>query len=99
MSGGAYDYVYQRIWDIEIEGQHECPRRAAFQKLLGLVATAMHDIEWVDSGDCSPGDEHAAIDACFADVTLSAKAAAYDQMVILFDSMKEHSVDKSNKQE
>jgi hypothetical protein len=31
--------------------------RLWFAKLLGLVSEAMHDIEWVDSGDYSPGDE------------------------------------------
>lgn len=37
--------------------------RAWFSGLLRLVAKAMHDVEWVDSSDCSPGDEVAAIDA------------------------------------
>lgn len=31
--------------------------RLWFAGLLKLVAQAMHDIEWVDSGDFGPGDE------------------------------------------
>jgi hypothetical protein len=31
--------------------------RAWFVELLHLVSEAAHDIEWVDSGDHSPGDE------------------------------------------
>jgi hypothetical protein len=41
------------------------PKRKAFKKLMALVAKAAHEIEYVDSGDCSPGDEHKAIDRVF----------------------------------
>jgi hypothetical protein len=37
--------------------------RTWFTGLLRLVAKAMRDVEWVDSSDCSPGDEVEAIDA------------------------------------
>lgn len=50
------------IWNQE---SHQALRER-FAGLLDLVATAMHDIEWTDSGDCGPGDEVAAIEACFA---------------------------------
>lgn len=84
MSGGSYDYIYSRIEDIRIQGQDTDPRRAAFQKLLHLVAKAMHDIEWVDSCDYGPGDDHKAIDAVFAfmgsDPSIIAKAHAFDSM-------------------
>ena len=84
MSGGSYDYVYNKINDITIECQATNPRRASFQKLLKLVAEAMHDIEWVDSCDYSKGDDHAAIDACFAfmgsDPSIITKAHAYDSL-------------------
>lgn len=84
MSGGSYDYIYGRIEDLDILGRRsETPRRIAFQKLLKLVARAMHDIEWVDSCDSSPGDENEAIDACFAFLKASpdtiTKAHAYDE--------------------
>jgi hypothetical protein len=84
MSGGSYDYVYGRIDDIELRNRETDPRRAAFQKLLKLVARAMHDIEWVDSCDYGPGDDHQAIDAVFsflgADAVTIAKARAYDDL-------------------
>lgn len=68
MSGGSYDYVCWKIESLEqdIQNQEKDPRRAAFAKLMGLVGKAMHDIEWVDSCDFAPGDEHASIDAVFA---------------------------------
>jgi hypothetical protein len=37
--------------------------RTWFTGLLRLVSKAMRDVEWVDSSDCSPGDEVEAIDA------------------------------------
>ena len=84
MSGGEYDYICHKIQDVKLHRQDENPRRAAFQRLLHLVADAMHDIEWVDSCDMSPGDENEAIDRCFAflqqDPTVIVKAAAYDAL-------------------
>lgn len=84
MSGGAYDYVSFKIADIRLENITTDPRRAAFQRLLKLVSEAMHDIEWVDSGDNGPGDEHDSIDACMAFLADSpeiiVKAAAYDAL-------------------
>lgn len=65
MSGGQYEYIYQRIAEINIcTNGTSSFKRVVFQQLLQLVAEAMHDIEWVDSGDYSEGDEARAIDAC-----------------------------------
>ncbi len=87
MSGGSYDYVCFKIGDISLSNTSTDPRRAAFQKLLKLVATAMHDIEWVDSCDSGPGDEHAAIDAVFSflgsDPATVTKARAYDELATI----------------
>jgi hypothetical protein len=84
MSGGSYDYVYQRIADIEINNEHECPKRGAFQMIISLVAQAMHDIEWVDSGDYGKGGEDKALDNLFAvlgkDPKIVEKALAYDKL-------------------
>ena len=86
MSGGSYDYICLRIKDLEneIRNQGSDPRRAAFAKLMGLVGEAMHDIEWVDSGDYGPGDEHKSIDKVFAflnvDPSIVTKAHAYDKL-------------------
>jgi hypothetical protein len=66
MSGGSYDYAYQRVRDVadEIEERHpEEAKHLAFAAHLRLVATAMRAIEWVDSCDYGPGDDHEAIDA------------------------------------
>ena len=74
MSGGSYDYVYSKIEDITIHNL--TPERVAFQKHLKLVAKAMKAIEWVDSCDCSPGDESEAIRKC-----LSSSAAVEEWLV------------------
>lgn len=99
MSGGHYDYIYSRIEDIKIENTEKDPRRASFQKLLNLISKAMHDIEWVDSGDCAPGDEYEAIDKVFSflgsDPEMITKANAFDalkQQLILFLEIKSHDV-------
>jgi len=65
MSGGHYDYIYHKINDITLENVATNPKRKAFQDLLRLVAIAMHDIEWVDSGDYGEGDDSEAIDNVF----------------------------------
>jgi len=69
MSGSSYDYAYQRVNQF-MEDMHgrgpkgETPLRLAFKSLLECVSAAMHDIEWVDSCDYSPGDEDDAIRRC-----------------------------------
>jgi hypothetical protein len=93
MSGGSYDYIYSSIQDIKLRNTDTDPRRAAMQKILKLVAKAMHDIEWVDSSDYGCGDDHKAIDdllsAIGSDPEVVKKALAYDaikeQMKQFFD--------------
>lgn len=63
MSGGSYNYAYQQIENLAATMQKTTPLRKAFAKHLLLVAKAAHDIEWVDSNDCGPGDEDEAIRA------------------------------------
>ncbi len=65
MSGGSMDYLYSKV---EMDGvfRQTTPERRAFAKHLKLVVKALHDIEWVDSCDYSPGDETAAILACLS---------------------------------
>lgn len=62
MSGGSWDYVYSQVEDAadRLLNERQAERRA-FGNLLRLCSEALHDIEWVDSGDCSPGDELKAI--------------------------------------
>ena len=66
MSGGSMNYLYSKI-EYEATFHEDTPERRAFAKHLKLVAKALHDIEWVDSGDCRPGDENEAIRACVGD--------------------------------
>jgi hypothetical protein len=87
MSGGSYNYIYTQIQELagELRNQATDPRRAAFAKLLDLVGEAMGDIEWVDSSDYGPGDDHKSIDAVFAFLTadpeIIKKAHAYDRLI------------------
>lgn len=86
MSGGSYGYLCFKIEELEqdIRNQDKDPRRAAFAKLMGLVGKAMRDVEWVDSGDCGPGDDHASIDKVFAfleaEPEVIKKAHAFDAL-------------------
>lgn len=62
MSGGSWDYFYSKLQDVaeRLQCEHN-PLRAAFGSHLKKCAKALKDIEWVDSGDSSKGDEEAAI--------------------------------------
>lgn len=57
------DYFYTKVHQAadEIGGT---PQREAFAIHLHQVATALHDIEWVDSGDYGYGDENGSIMQC-----------------------------------
>ena len=86
MSGGSYNRVYLEVEEMlnNLEHVDSDPRRAAFKKLLILVAKAMHDIDFVDSFEYIPGDDHEAIDAVFAFLGNGPdnvkKAASYDSL-------------------
>ena len=61
---GRWYYFYGRLEDFASRMQGESdPLRKAFGSHLQKCAKALHDIEWVDSCDCSPGDEVNAIKA------------------------------------
>lgn len=53
MSGGSMNYLSYKLEDAEF--YENTPERRAFRKHLNLVAAALHEIEWVDSGDTEPG--------------------------------------------
>lgn len=66
MSGGSMDYLYSKL----LAGatfDPNTPERRAFFKHIEKVAQALHDIEWVDSGDYSKGMENEAIRACISE--------------------------------
>lgn len=66
MSGGSMDYLYSRIEDCAVFALNTLERKA-FSLHLAHVIKALHDIEWVDSGDSAPGSESAAIYECLVD--------------------------------
>lgn len=66
MSGGSMNYLYSKL-EHDATFDTSTPERRAFRAHLQKVAKALHDIEWVDSGDRGPGDENAAIRACLSD--------------------------------
>lgn len=68
MSGGSWDYVYGRFEDVasRLLGS-DCPHRRALGRRVMLFSEALHDIEWVDSCDHSPGDEIEAIRKALGD--------------------------------
>lgn len=66
MSGGSMNYLYCRV-ENDATFEQSTPLRRAFKAHLTKVAKALHEIEWADSGDTSPGDhDEAAIAACLA---------------------------------
>lgn len=92
MSGGSYDYAYLKVQDFigNLRSLHNSPIRKAFADHLELVAKAMHDIEWVDSGDYGKGDEEESIRKCISkDSELKSAIDMAEKMVkILEDTIK-----------
>ena len=54
MSGGSMDYLSYKIEDARFH--EDTPERRAFRTHLQRVAEALHEIEWADSGDTTPGE-------------------------------------------
>lgn len=95
VSGGSYDYAYSKIEELADNLRlRDNPRRAVLKKILKLAADAAHRVEWVDSGDSSPGDEDVAIDdlikALNGDPETQRKAAAYDEILRWMDKGERH---------
>ena len=70
MSGGSWDYVSFKVDEVAArlisnKSASEYELRAALGRWLEKVSEALHMIEWVDSGDCGPGDEREALFAVF----------------------------------
>ena len=76
MSGGTMNHLYSKL-EREATFTADTPERKAFAKHIKLVAKALHDIEWVDSGDYGHGDDTEAIRACLSSgATLEAAVEA-----------------------
>jgi hypothetical protein len=63
MSGGSLDYVYFKVDEAahSIRSRSRNPLHHAFAKHLVKVSKALHDLEWVYSGDCCEPSEEKAI--------------------------------------
>ena len=68
MSGGSWEYVYFKFEEVADRLRScKCPHRRAFAAKVATVASVMHVIEWVDSGDTSPPADVLAITAALGD--------------------------------
>lgn len=81
MSGGSMDYAFARVRTARELFEHDTLERKAFADHLDKVAKALHDIEWVDSGDYGPGDENEAIRACIGEEAIKAVADTWETLV------------------
>jgi len=80
MSGGSMDYLSFKV--DEARFRETTPERKAFRKHLRLVAKALYDIEWVDSGDKSDGAESEAIRACLGKTAVVISAIEEAELLI-----------------
>ena len=70
MSGGSWDYFCFKADDVAGRlCEEKSPLRRALGQHMKLIAYAMHEIEWVDSGDKSSPDDNVAIKAVFEDLS------------------------------
>ncbi len=68
MSGGSMDYLCFKVEEVAyILANEKSPTRRAFGAHLKKVAHALHEIEWVDSGDKGSPDDINAIRDVFED--------------------------------
>jgi len=69
MSGGSWDYFYYNIDEV---ADRLCDEKSPLRRALGqhmrALSHAMHEIEWVDSGDKSSPDDTEAIKAVFEEL-------------------------------
>jgi len=68
MSGGSYNYLHRLVTEAAktLNDLHQPLYRRAFAKHLFKIASALHDIEWVDSSDMGDGDDKEAIMNCIS---------------------------------
>lgn len=99
MSGGSYDYVYYKVQGMadSLRGKGNSALRRAFAKHLDLVASAMHDIEWVDSGDYGKGDDENAIRAVL-ESTANEREILYEDAKELVKQLQALTPTKTNNQ-
>lgn len=88
MSGGSMDYLHEKVSSASFE--KDTPLRRAFFNHLQLVAKALYDIEWVDSGNCPRGSEDDAIRSCISptDVLSTVTKEAQDALEALREELQ-----------
>ena len=66
MSGGSLDYAFSQVEDLADDLKRRATRaeHRAFAAHLRKVAKALHDIEWMLSGDTGEGSEISSIMDC-----------------------------------
>ena len=69
MSGGSMDYLTYKVDEVadQLMDKNRTPLQRAFGEHLRKVAKALHDVEWVWSGDYDNGDDEEAIRAVLGD--------------------------------
>jgi hypothetical protein len=93
MSGGSLDYIYYRVEDVAetIKDRAETPLQKAFAEHLLKVAKALHDVEWVFSGDYGEGDDAEAIKAVLGpDYKSRTMDVLRDEANILINELKKY---------
>jgi hypothetical protein len=92
MSGGSFDYIYSKVEDAKsmVRSNATRPEHLAFADHLTKVAKALHDIEWMLSGDIGNGDELPAIMECItpSDVLECAITSATIQSALLNEAIE-----------
>ena len=99
MSGGSYDYAYQKVDDFAYRlEERNSPLYQSFAKHLHLVAKAMHDIEWVESEDYAVGDDTESIKAVLTPTDVIAGLASSEkQLTEWLDIVRELQTHNGNK--
>jgi len=91
MSGGSLDYIYHKVEDVasQLQNKDNTPLQRAFAEHLFKVAKALHDVEWVLSGDYGNGADEKSIKAVLGeDSNGKAFAVLQTDALKLIDELK-----------
>tara|TARA_R110000796_G_C14432950_1_gene421356 strand:- start:436 stop:726 length:291 start_codon:yes stop_codon:yes gene_type:complete len=71
MSGGSLDYLCYKVGEVadQLTDKNNTTLQRAFGEHLKKVEKALHDVEWVFSGDYGTGDDEKAIKEVLQDST------------------------------
>ena len=74
MSGGSWDYFTLKCKEVAVRlDMEKSPLRRALGAHMHLIAAAMHDIEWADSGDIDNDRERGTIKAALSGEAITKK--------------------------